>query len=57
MATKDIIFKLDNPNDLFTRISNLDNVETKKLIDLSTYIKNARSWQSLGQEYLRVLMD
>jgi glycosyltransferase involved in cell wall biosynthesis len=57
LQAEDVTFKLEDNERLFDHIRKLDKVSITKLVALSTYIKDARSWESLGKEYVNVLMD
>jgi hypothetical protein len=56
LQAEDVTFKLEDDGKLFDHICKLDKVSITKLVALSTYIKEARSWESLGKEYIKVLM-
>jgi glycosyltransferase involved in cell wall biosynthesis len=55
ISESDLVFNLENPIELFQKILRMSDDEKLRLSNFSKEIKERRSWENIGKEYLKVL--
>ncbi len=55
IVRSDLVFNLDNPTELFTKILDISESQKEKMKLFARKVRERRSWENIGKEYLNVI--